>query len=71
VSDDKIISFELKARTAGTADQHRRAQQSAEDVRILSRAVREMRERGASKKEIAHTLRMIADELDDGGRAPA
>jgi hypothetical protein len=30
-----------------------------------------MRERGASKKEIAHTLRMIADELDDGGRAPA
>ena len=38
--------------------------------RILTRAVRLMREGGASTKEIAHALRVIANELD-GSNKPA
>jgi hypothetical protein len=73
VSDDKIISFEPKRKTraADNADQQLRAKRSVERVRILSRAVRELRESGANTKEIARTLRMIADELEGGGVAPA
>ncbi len=72
MSDDKIISFEpkRKARAADNADLQLRTKQSVERVRILSRAVRELRESGASTKEIARTLRMIADELEGGGAAP-
>ena len=35
-----------------------------DDLRILSGAVREMRERGASSTQIAAALREIAEELD-------
>jgi truncated hemoglobin YjbI len=52
-----------KARAADNADQQKRAKQSVE---LFSRAVRELTENGANTKEIARTLRMIADELEGG-----
>ena len=70
--DDKIVSLEskLQAKFAQMVARRRDIDRSAGNFRIVSRAVREMRDGGASSKEIANTLRLIADELE-GGSTPA
>ena len=70
VSDDKIVSLDSKLQAKAAADARKRQfiDRSAKHFRTLSRAVREMRDDGASTKEIVHTLRIIADELDGGGK---
>ena len=73
VSDnDKIVRLEpkLQAKSAAAIARRRDVDRSAGNFRIVSRAVREMRDGGASSKEIANTLRLIADELE-AGRNPA
>jgi hypothetical protein len=69
MSEDNVLSLEpiLKAKAQAAAECRKMVDRSAEHFRILTRAVREMRERGASTIEIAHTLRTIAEELDSGG----
>ena len=71
VSDDNILSIKSKlaAKAKVAAQQREFIDQSSKHFRTLSRAVRQMRDDGASTKEIAHTLRTIADELD--GAKPA
>ena len=72
MSDHNIISMgpRLAAKIETAARQRQSIDQSAQHFRTLSRMVRQMRDAGASTKEIAHTLRVIADELD-GGSKPA
>ena len=41
---------------------------SAERFRMITGAVPQMRERGSSTNEIAYALRLIADELESGGK---
>jgi hypothetical protein len=72
MSDHNIISIapRLAAKIETAARQRQSIDKSAQHFRVLSRAVRKMRDDGASTKEIVHTLRVIADELD-GGSKPA
>ena len=72
MNDDNVVSIgsKLQAKAETAAQQRQSIHQSAQHFRTLSRAVRSMRDNGASTKEIAHTLRIIADELD-GGSKPA
>jgi len=69
MGEDNVLSLGpiLQAKAQAAAEGRKMVDRSAEHFRILTRAVREMRERGASTREIAHTLRTIADELDSGG----
>ena len=71
VNDDNIISIKstLAAKAKIAAQQREFIDQSSKHFRTLSRAVRQLRDDGASTKEIVHTLRTIADELD--GAKPA
>ena len=62
MSHDNVVSLEPKLLARSARQQE--VVRSAENIRILSRAVREMRVRGASSKEIAATLRLIADEIE-------
>ena len=70
MSDHNIISIapKLAAKFETAARQRQSIGQSAQHFRTLSRTVRQMRDDGASTKEIAHTLRVIADELDGGSK---
>ena len=72
MSEHNIISIapKLAAKFETTARQRQLIDRSAQHFRTLSRTVRQMRDDGASTTEIAHTLRVIADELD-GGSKPA
>jgi len=67
MSDDNVLSLEprLRAKADAALERRRTIDRSAEHFRLLTRTVREMREAGAATKEIVHTLRTIADELDD------
>jgi len=68
MSDNNVLSLEpkLKAKACAAAERRKAIDQSAEHFRMLTRTIREMREKGATSKEIVHTLRTIADELDNG-----
>jgi len=70
MDDEKIVTFapRLRARVEAAIESSKTVERSAEGFRTVTRAVREMRERGATTKEITHTLRAIADELDGGIR---
>ena len=67
LSDDNVLNLEprLKARADAAQERRKTIDRSGEHFRMLTRAVREMREKGATSKEIVHTLRTIADELED------
>ena len=54
----------LKTRACAAAERRKTIDQSAEHFRMLTRTGREMREEGATSKEIVHTLDTIADELN-------
>jgi len=70
MSDHNIISIapRLAAKFETAVRQRQLIDQSAKHFRTLSRTVRQMRDDGASTKEIAHALRVIADELDGGNK---
>ncbi len=72
MNDDNVVSIgsKLQAKAKADAQQRQSVDRSGQHFRTLSRAVRSMRDNGASTKEIAHALRVIADELD-GGSKPA
>ena len=72
MSDNNVLSLEpkLKARADTAAERRKTLDRSAEHFRMLARTVREMRQKGATSKEIVHTLRTIADELERGGTIP-
>ena len=67
LSDANVLSLEprLKAKADAALERRKTIDRSGEHFRVLTRVVREMREKGANSKEIVHTLRTIADELDD------
>ena len=69
--EDNIVSLEpkLQAKSAAAIARRRDVDRSAGNFRIVSGAVREMRDGGASSKEIANTLRLVAEEVE-GGRNP-
>jgi hypothetical protein len=62
VSDDNVVNLEGKLLAKG--GRQREIDRSAGNLRILSRAVHEMREQGANSIEIAASIRLTADELD-------
>jgi hypothetical protein len=64
MTHSNVLSFAPRLRARDEAQNRCAIAQSAERFRLATRAVREMRERGAGSKEIAHTLRTIADELE-------
>jgi len=70
MGDDNIVSLEPKfqARAEAAAGRRVGVDLSAERFRMIARAVRQMRERGSSTNEIAYALRLIADELESGGK---
>ena len=73
MTEDKVVSFGKKSRVRAEAEAERRASvdRFRQHLRIVSRAVREMRESGATSQEIAHALRMAAEEVGRSHGEPA
>ena len=61
--EDNVLSLEpkLKARADAALERRKTIDRSGERVRVLSVCAKG----GVTSKEIVHTLRTIADELDD------
>ena len=64
MSGDKIVNF--KPKLDEKSEHWSRIARRAEMVRILARATREMRECGASPKDVAALLRTGAVDLERG-----
>ena len=63
MSEDKIIALR-QLREAKTMPDQRAS--VAEILRTLARTIRELRQRGATSKDMAQALRMAANDLDHG-----
>ena len=63
MSEDKII--DLRQLLEAKAMPHQRAS-VADILRTLARTIRELRQSGATSKDMAQALRMAANDLDHG-----
>jgi hypothetical protein len=72
MNDDNIVELHTRREKQARSDSVRRitVDRSAHHFRIITRAIRHMQESGASKPEIVHSLRMIADELESSRDQP-